>query len=96
MISIIAQESRKDGQKFQYIIAEECGLHLHPAQEEDEQPPHPDPDEAPEPESDPLPSPKRDRSFSVSPEPHFSQTGFGAVLDTIFSKSALQELQWYS
>ncbi len=73
------------------------GNYLHPAQDEDEQPPQPDPDEEAE-ESPPedRPMPKRDRRFSVSVDPHFSQATLGLAPKTSFSKSALQDLQWYS
>jgi len=71
---------------------------LQPAHDDDEQPPHPElPLEPPDDEEpDDLPVPKRDRSFSVLAEPHFSQATLGFAPKTIFSKSVLQAVQWYS
>jgi len=69
---------------------------LQPAQEEDEQLPHPDPLDVFKDVLADRPMPNRDRSFSVLPDPHFSQVTRGLAPKTSFSNSALQDLQRYS
>jgi len=70
--------------------------YLQPAQDEDEQPPQPEPLDGFEGALADRPMPKRDRSFSVLPDPHFSQVTMGLAPYTSFSNSALQDLQRYS
>jgi hypothetical protein len=70
--------------------------YLQPAQDEDEQPPQPDPLDVFKDSLADRPMPNRERSFSVLPDPHFSQVTIWLAPKTSFSNSAWQDLHRYS